>query len=86
MVLSTLNFGEAESEPVSMASFFILKNRWFKQFCRVAVCELGKIFLILPHKIHDVMKTLNVEHIALQNVDHNGTQLLTDTQMKTVSQ
>jgi hypothetical protein len=29
---------------------------------------------------------LNVQHIALQHVHHNGTQLLNDTQMQTVSQ
>ena len=56
-----------------MTSFFILKNRWVEQFRRVAVGELGKVFLILPHKIHDVTKTLNVEHIALQHVHYNGT-------------
>ena len=69
-----------------MCSLLIFKNRWSEEFRRVAVGELGKIFLILPHKFHDVMKTLNVEHIALQNVHHNGTQLLNDTQMQTVSQ
>ena len=69
-----------------MTSFFVLKNRWFKQFRRVAVGELGKQFLILPHQVHDVTKPLNVQHIALQHVHHNGTQLLYNTQMQTVSQ
>ena len=69
-----------------MTSFFILEDWWGEQFRRVAVGELGKVFLILPHKIHDVTKTLNVQHIALQHVHHNGTQLLNDTQMQTVSQ
>jgi len=73
-------------EPVSMCSLFILKNRWGEQFRRVATSELGKVFLILPHKIHDVTKSLNVEQISLQHVHHNGTQLLYDTQMQTVSQ
>jgi hypothetical protein len=56
-----------------MTSFFILEDWWGEQFRRVAVGELGKVFLILPHKIHDVTKTLNVEHIALQHVHYNGT-------------
>ena len=37
-----------------MSFLFILKNRWGEQFRRVAVGELVKVFLILPHKIHDV--------------------------------
>ena len=61
------------SKPVSMCFLFILKNRWREQFRRVATSELGKILLILSHKIHDVTQTLNVEHIALQHVHHNGT-------------
>ncbi len=69
-----------------MCSLLIFKNRWGEQFRRVAVGELGKIFLILPHKIHDVTQTLNVEHIALQHVHDNGTQLLKYSQMQTVSQ
>ena len=56
------------SEPVPMCFLFILKDRWREQFRRVAVGELGKVFLILPHKIHDVTQTLNVQHIALQHV------------------
>lgn len=37
-----------------MCTLFIFKNRWGEQFRRVAVGELGKVFLILSHKIHDV--------------------------------
>ena len=51
-----------------MCFLFILKNRWGEQFRRVAVCELGKVLLILTHNIHDVTQTLNVQHIALQHV------------------
>ncbi len=69
-----------------MSSLLIFENRWSEEFRRVATSELGKVFLILPHKIHDVTQTLNVQHIALQHVHHNGTQLLNDTQMQTVSQ
>ena len=53
-----------------MTSFFILEDWLGEQFRRVAVGELGKVFLILPHKIHDVTQTLNVQHIALQHVHH----------------
>ena len=69
-----------------MISLFILEDWWGEQSCRVAVGELGKIFLILSHEIYDVTKTLNVQHISLQHVHDNGTQLLNYSQMQTVSQ